>query len=307
MNTEIVKVTIKSKKETMVQALRDCLDLVGQHDADLAKEVQFTLDNADTASKTDIFDVVQHVQALLSTLNNVGFEQPTLFDDEEDVADDNKKNSTAEEKKKPALKGKGKSSTEKPTTSKTKKTSGTAENLKKPSGKKSKEKVETINQISGLPVVKLFPETLEIKVDADTGEKIILKRADKLTNYKEVALACQKYFNKGKAVYFATYWTKRLLREFEYAYVNRVAEELCENGFPFDLDILEAKDACKFVQRFWAMSIYTDAMFSFDAKDIEYVTDKNPYTGEEFKVRVSNGMEFEIYLPVEEEPEEEQD
>lgn len=294
MNTEIAKVTIKSKKETMVQALRDCFDFVGQHDADLAKEVQFTIDNAKNAStlKSDIFETVQHVQALISTLHStIGF-QPTLFDSEETV--DSNVDKEVNKPKKPVLKGTSKSSAKKPegNSSTSVKKKETVENLKKPQGKKKENEVKVVPQMSGVSVAGLFPETLEIKV-GDTPVK--LKRAE---NYKSIDEIIKATEDEGKYLYFATYWTERLLKEYGYAYTNDVPEDKCEK-FPNDLDILEMSLTCKFVKRVWAMSIYTDALFRFEDTDIKYTMDKNPYTGEQFKIRVANGMEFELYEEVE--------
>ena len=43
------------------------------------------------------------------------------------------------------------------------------------------------------------------------------------------------------------------------------------------------------------MSQYTEAMYSFEGDDLVPVKDKDTKTGEEFVIRVANGMEFEIY------------
>lgn len=48
-------------------------------------------------------------------------------------------------------------------------------------------------------------------------------------------------------------------------------------------------------------------MYSFETPDLEHIEDTDPYNGDKFRVRVSNGMEFEIYELAEDstEPDEE--
>ena len=49
------------------------------------------------------------------------------------------------------------------------------------------------------------------------------------------------------------------------------------------------------MKRMWANSVYSEAMFRFENEDITHIEDTNPYTDDKFRVRVSNGMEFELY------------
>ena len=171
-----------------------------------------------------------------------------------------------------------------------KKNSGNSE--KKPSGitkiKKTGEKkessVEAIPQTeASLPVAVMFPAEFEVR---DLGK---LKAVP--DKYKTIA-DISKAIESGKQFYIATYWTARQIKEYSYAEVNAVKPI---KAFPNDLDILEPVYSCDTVERIWAVSIYTDAMFRFDSDCIQHIEDTNPYTKEKFRVRVSNGMEFELY------------
>ena len=101
-----------------------------------------------------------------------------------------------------------------------------------------------------------------------------------------------KALEEGKQFYFACYWSARHIKEFNYSAVNMVE---AVKKFPNDLDILEPVYFCETLKRMWANSVYTEAMFFFENEDITHIEDTDPYNGDKFKVRVSSGMEFELY------------
>lgn len=138
---------------------------------------------------------------------------------------------------------------------------------------------------SETPVI-MFPETIE---DEELGT--LVRASGELTTYKELS----DYINEEKPLYFATYWNPRQIKEFSYS---RNYDVPCPKEFPNDLDLLVALLACENVERVYAMSRYTEAMFSFNGEDLEPVASKTP-DGEEYAIRVSNGMEFELYIPAE--------
>lgn len=145
--------------------------------------------------------------------------------------------------------------------------------------------VEAVFQIGGnIPVARMFPETLEMK---DLGK---LVRADaKYDTMESVAEALEA----GAQFYFATYWTKRHIKQFDYD-----GQTLTKGAtsFPNDLDILEPVFYCERIKRIWAASLYTEAMFCFDNDTLKHIEDTNPYDeSDKFKVRLCNGMEFELY------------
>lgn len=171
-----------------------------------------------------------------------------------------------------------------------------AENALKPKAKtekaapKKSEKTEEKPLVSAtkevakiLPTATMFPEKLEVK---DLGT--LVRANAKYKNSEEIAKALEN----GTQFYFATYWTARHIAQFNYGFANMVP---APKSFPNDLDILEPVYYCENVKRIWAASLYTEAMFNFNSEDITPIEDTNPYSGEKFAVRVSNGMEFELY------------
>lgn len=164
---------------------------------------------------------------------------------------------------------------------------------KKAEPKKTEEKkdlVPTVPQIAGaVPVAKMFPKELTVK---DLGKLVIAN--DKYRSMDDIAKAMNPDDGSEPIqFYLATYWTARHIKEFSYSAVNMVKPV---KSFPNDLDLLEPVYYCENNRRIWCASLYTEAMFGFDNDAIEPVKDKDPYNNEEFEVRVSNGMEFEIYI-----------
>lgn len=148
-----------------------------------------------------------------------------------------------------------------------------------------KAEVETLKPISetkSIGLARMFPSEIDHK---ELG-KLVARNDMNFDQFKEA-------INKGETLYLATYWSKRLVKQFGYAEQQQV--EVPKAGFPFDLDILLALVACEKVERIWAMSSYTEAMFSFEKEDFELVEDKDDKG--DYSVRVSAGMEFEIYAP----------
>lgn len=159
----------------------------------------------------------------------------------------------------------------------------------KKADKAPKAEVETlkpISEVKSIGMARMFPKEVNHK---DLGKLIAQHEMDFATFRDQI--------NEGKTLYIATYWTKRLIKQFGYAEINNV--EVPKTGFPFDLDLLLALVACEKVDRVWAMSSYTEAMFHFDGEDFELVADKDEQ-GKDYSIRVSAGMEFEIYAPADE-------
>ena len=68
--------------------------------------------------------------------------------------------------------------------------------------------------------------------------------------------------------------------------------------FPFDLDMLQALYVCDNIDRLYALSSYTEAMFEFLEEDLARV-DVESNDGNTYSMRYSAGLEFEIYEVVE--------
>lgn len=277
MNTKNVKVTMKNSKADMLRFLEAVQSDI--RDKDITERVQYTLDNAEKSKKSEVFEVVEEVQTyLVSTMTGDDFKS-----EEVPVPTENEVKKTL---KKPKDKKSAPTENEVKTAKKPKVSPAPKKTEK--SEKKSDIKVETTPQLAGaFPIAKVFPKTLEVE-----GIGTLSVAPDKYKSMEDIATALEN----GKQFYFVTYWTKRQLKEFCYSdtfRTNAVKE------FPNDLDILEPCYYCNGLNRIWANSLYTEAMLMFEASDIEHVEDTNPYNGEKFKVRVSNGMEFELYELVE--------
>ena len=162
------------------------------------------------------------------------------------------------------------------------------------SGKKSlKGKVQTAPQRSPkasnfLPVAKMFPE--ELSFEAEDGEKTLIRVHEKYHSMDEVREA----INNGVTLFIAAYWTRAHIKKYGYQEMFYLMNGAPTN-FPDDLDILNIVVACDTMDRVFAMSTYTEAMYRFDKPDFEPVEDEDPADGSKFTVRVSNGMEFEVY------------
>lgn len=129
-----------------------------------------------------------------------------------------------------------------------------------------------------------FPDTVE---DEELGT--LIRVHDKFHTYDEL----REFVEKGGELYFATYWTARLIKQFAYG---KTWEVPCPASFPNDLDIMAVLLTCENIERVWAMSRYTEAMMNFDGKSLKPVMDLDPKTGEKCSIRVMNGMEYDIYM-----------
>lgn len=146
--------------------------------------------------------------------------------------------------------------------------------------------------IDNLPSAKMFPAEID---HPELGKIVACTGA--YTTYTEILKALEE----DKTLYFACYWTKRQIREYQYAQTKMVKPEVVKNGFPYDLDILMAVLPCETMERVFAMSRITEALFQFEGEDFKPVEDVDPRSGDKFQIRVSAGMEFEIYRPADEE------
>lgn len=168
---------------------------------------------------------------------------------------------------------------------------GTAKTPAKKNGVESMPPVSTKGTDAGTAI--LFPPVLDLE-GLDTK---LVSCAGEYESFDQI----RKALEAEKSLYIACYWSKTQVKKFEYAQAYQVKPETCKNGFPNDLDILNAVLTCETMDRLFAMSLYTEALFRFDGDDFKAVEDTDPRSGKKFKVRVSSGMEFEIYRPEDEE------
>ena len=167
------------------------------------------------------------------------------------------------------------------------KTSEKKSTAKKPAVKKPA--VETTEGLTTkeLPLAKIFPK----EIDHESLGKLIAC-PDKYYTVQEIREA----LDADKTLIFAAYWTKRHIKEYSYAQAYEVP--VPKQGFPYDLDTLQALYVCEGIDRIYALSTYTEAMFRISSEDL-VPTDCEGNDGSKFKMRYSAGMEFEIYEVVE--------
>lgn len=255
----------EATKANLLDALKSLPKTVT--DANLLDRVKYTLTQAEKSIRkvtvADLKDLVTEAQGLLTTAP-----------------------APVEAAKKPGLPKKKQEAS---------KTEDTEESeAPKKSGKKSlKTKVQTAPQRSPkasnfLPVAKMFPE--ELSFEAEDGEKTLVRVHEKYHTMSEVRDA----INNGATLFIAAYWTKAHIKKYGYKDMFALMNE-APTHFPDDLDILNIVVACDTMERVFAMSTYTEAMYRFDKPDFDPVEDEDPADGSKFTVRVSNGMEFEVY------------
>ena len=175
-----------------------------------------------------------------------------------------------------------------------------AEKVEAPAPKKTKkvaskkEKPEPAKVIStegltkkDLPMARIFPK----EIDHESLGKLVAC-PDKYHSIKEVREAIEA----DKNLIFACYWTKRHIKEFAYGQSYEVP--VPKGGFPYDLDTLQALYVCEGIDRIYALSTYTEAMFRFVEEDL-VPTECEANDGSKFMMRYSAGLEFEIYEEVE--------
>lgn len=253
--------TTKPTKTSLVASLRAIAPQVAKISTDLALKI----DKALKSKKT----TVEELSALLKESIELG-NKPVV---EADAKPAPKKKVTAKK------------------TEKAEEPKKTPEKQSKKTAKKSEESPVKSEKSTGdikAPMATLFPDTITTEVD---GEEVLLRKAkpDEFTTIDELVEALEE----DKTVLFACYWSKRHIKEFSYGYTFRVPEV---KSFKNDLDLVLATASCQKIKRIWAMSLLTDAMYFFEEDELTPIEDTNPYNGDKYKVRVSNGMEYEIYV-----------
>ena len=158
------------------------------------------------------------------------------------------------------------------------------------SKKKDTPAVETTDGLTkkDLPMARIFPK----EIDHESLGKLVAC-PDKYHTVKEIREA----IDSDKNLIFACYWTKRHIKEFAYGQTYEVP--VPKNGFPYDLDTLQALYVCEGIDRIYALSTYTEAMFRFMEEDL-VPTECEANDGSKFMMRYSAGLEFEIYEVVDE-------
>lgn len=181
--------------------------------------------------------------------------------------------------------------------SKTTEKAETAKTTTKAKTNKSEPKEESVKSIKSTgdiiaPLATIFPETINTQID---GESVTLRIAkdDEFLTLEDIKDAIES----GKTFVVACYWTARHIKEFNYAYT--FAVDKAPKKFENDLDLAQGITISEMNHKFFALSTETEAMYVFYEDDFTPIEDTNPYNGEKYKVRVSSGMEFAVYVEAE--------
>lgn len=284
----------KSKKHEILDYIIEAAKQV--KDKSLITRINYSLRKAnedlEAVSRSDLYSLAKEVQAAVSAPapveNSPKLKAPktgdkkldkkvakVLKEDEEAEAEEEPETEVEETPKKPAKGSAKKGDAKKP--------------VEKPKAKPKKPEVETTDGLTTkeLPLAKIFPKEIEHE---ELGKLVACP--DKYHTIAEVREA----LDEGETLIFAAYWTKRHIKE--YAYAQAYDVPVPKSGFPFDLDALQVLYVCEGVDRIYALSTYTEAMFRFDAGDL-VPTDCEGNDGSKFKMRYSAGLEYEIYEVVE--------
>ena len=270
-------INAKTTKKGLIDFIRESAKAIT--DGNLVSRIQYTLKgvekNEADVSKSDLYDLAKEIMGFIAPAP-----QPVAM----------------ENSPKPKL-GKKKSAepAEEVETEETEETEEEAPAPKKTvkkaaSKKKDAPAVETTEGLTkkDLPMARIFPK----EIDHESLGKLVAC-PDKYHTVKEIREA----IDSDKNLIFACYWTKRHIKEFAYGQSYEVP--VPKGGFPYDLDTLQALYVCEGIDRIYALSTYTEAMFRFMEEDL-VLTECEANDGSKFMMRYSAGLEFEIYEVVDE-------
>lgn len=264
MSTNTMVTTTKAQQ---IEFLRDALDAQKElkMPKNLAERIAYTLKNVKSAVKSDLADLIGEVTPLLAKATA---KKPVETSTKPKTKTEPKPEKVEDKSTKKPLKPKAKAEP---------KTEPPKAKTKKPKAKTKKPKAKD-----------LFPATITTK---ELGN--LKKVADKFTTYEELVNTINGEDFDGE-LYILVPWTPEQIEEFKYSERFDVPEV---ESFPENYDILQVVVACERVERFFAQSAYTDALFQFEGADLE-PTEYTDGAGNVLKNRFSYNMEFEFYVPV---------
>ena len=247
--------TAKMNKEQMVQFLDQHFDEVT--DKNLQDIITYTANswkkNADSVKLSDLRPLVKEVEALLPKEESkpapANSTKKTLKKSSKKEEPKTEETAPKEEKKAPA---------------------------KKPVAKKSEKKsaVQKSEQKgTNFDLAGMFEETITTEIGTLTKAQDIKTFAD-----------LRKALENEEEVYFAIYWTERLLRQFDY--VGTIETVKKPKNFPNDLDLVSCIYLSDEDKLAVGISSYTDMPYIIQPKDMTITEDGFRYT---------SNMEFELY------------
>ena len=281
-------INAKTDKQGLINFIRESVSKVTE--GNLLDRIKYTLNGVDKnkdVAKSDLYDLAKEIMGAI-----VPAPVP--------VMENSPKPKLGKKKTEPVEKVEDEENDTEETEDETEETEDTkVEQPKKEAPKKSlkkgdkkKEKAPAVETTDGLtkkdlPLARIFPK----EIDHESLGKLVAC-PDKYHSVKEIREAIEQ----DKTLIFATYWTKRHIKEFSYGQTYEVP--VPKNGFPHDLDTLQALYVCEGIDRIYALSTYTEAMFRFIEEDLTPI-ECEANDGSKFMMRYSAGLEFEIYEVVE--------
>lgn len=247
--------TAKMNKEQMVQFLDEHFNEVT--DKNLQERITYTANawkkDHDSVKLSDLRPLVKEVEALLpkeeSKLAPANSTKKTLKKSSKKEEPKTEETAPKEEKKAPA---------------------------KKPVAKKSEKKsaVQKSEQKgTNFDLAGMFEETITTEIGTLTKAQDIKTFAD-----------LRKALENEEEIYFAIYWTERLLRQFDY--VGTIETVKKPKNFPNDLDLVSCIYLSDEDKLAVGISSYTDMPYIIQPKDMTITEDGFRYT---------SNMEFELY------------
>ena len=280
-----ITINAKTNKKGLIEFIRQSIEKVT--DENLLSRIKYTINgvekNEADVPKSDLYDLAKDILSVIAPAPIVAVEnqpkpklgkkkvaQPAAETPDETPDDTDEVETTEEapaEEEAPA-----------PAEKKTKKVTP----------KKDKKEPATVVATEGLtkkdlPMARIFPK----EIDHESLGKLVAC-PDKYHSIQEIREAIEG----DKNLIFACYWTKRHIKEFAYSQSYEVP--VPKGGFPHDLDTLQALYVCEGIDRIYALSTYTEAMFRFVEEDL-VPTECEANDGSKFMMRYSAGLEFEIY------------
>lgn len=271
------QINAKTNKKGLIEFIKESVKTVKEEN--LLSRIKYTLKGVEKdeneVSKTDLYALAKEIMNNLTPAQTVAVEnspKPKLGKKKtaepivEESVEDNTTGEEETEEEEPKAKAPKKSI--------------------KSKKKEDKPVVESTEGLTkkDLPMAKIFPK----EINHESLGKLVAC-PDKYHTVQEIREAIEA----DKNLIFACYWTKRHIKEFAYSQAYEVP--VPKGGFPYDLDTLQALYVCEGIDRIYALSTYTEAMFRFVEEDlVPTECEANDGSGK-FMMRYSAGLEFEIY------------
>ena len=257
--------TAKMNKEQMVQFLDQHFNEVT--DKNLQDRIVYTANawkkSPDSVKLSDLRPLVKEVEAILPKEESkpapANSTKKTLRKSSKKEEPVEEKTAPAEEKKAPVNKEEKKEAPAKKTAPK--------KPEKKPAVQKSEQKGTAFD------LADTFADTIQTEIGT-------LEKAQDIKTFADL----RKALANEEEIYFAVYWTPRLLKQFGYSPIDSIK---CPKSFANDLDLV----SCIYIGDedtiAVGISAYTDAPYNFQPKDL--------IVDEESGLRYVNSAEFELY------------